>query len=134
VGALPVALEPKEIVGSDAGLAKFLRVRGGVAALEHEHRKSFTASDEFPIERPEGKGAGAGGRNLVGLGDAEQLDEEAWKLDDAVVRPEWMMIARTDGEAEARIDYGRRVEVADGVNNVIETARHGMRQSGLLHR
>jgi uncharacterized linocin/CFP29 family protein len=35
-----------------------------------------------------------------------------------------MPVARADGKAEAAIKRGRRVEIAHGVNDVIETARH----------
>jgi hypothetical protein len=35
-----------------------------------------------------------------------------------------MPVARADGETEAAIKFGRCVEIAHGVNDVVETARH----------
>jgi hypothetical protein len=36
-----------------------------------------------------------------------------------------MAVARTDREAEARIDVAGRVEVVDGMNDMVETAWNG---------
>jgi hypothetical protein len=35
-----------------------------------------------------------------------------------------MAVARADGEAGARIKFRRRVEIADGVHDVVETMGH----------
>jgi len=53
----------------------------------------------------------------------KQLDENTRKLDDPVPRSPsgGMSIARSDRKAEAAIEFGRRVEIADRVNDVIDT-------------
>jgi hypothetical protein len=35
-----------------------------------------------------------------------------------------MAVARADGEAGARIKFRRRVEIADGMHDMVETVRH----------
>jgi hypothetical protein len=40
------------------------------------------------------------------------------------MRAPWVAIARTDGEAEATIKRSGRVEIAHGMNDMVEAARH----------
>ena len=41
-----------------------------------------------------------------------------------IMRASGMLVARADGEAELAIERRRRVEIAHGVNDVIEAASH----------
>ncbi len=63
-------------------------------------------------------------RDLVGFGDFEDFDVGVVQLHDVVLRAPRMAIARADLEAGARIEFRRRVEIADRVHDMIETARH----------
>ena len=62
---------------------------------------------------------------LVRLGQRQQLDEEAGKLDDVIMRAPGVAVARADREAEAAIERGRRVEIAHGMDDMVEPTRHG---------
>ena len=46
------------------------------------------------------------------------------KLDEVVLRAPRMPVAGADGEAEPPIESGGRVEIAHGMNDMVETARH----------
>jgi hypothetical protein len=43
-----------------------------------------------------------------------------------------MAIPRSDSEARTAVEIGRGIEIADGVNDVVETAGHGHDRLGLL--
>ena len=62
---------------------------------------------------------------LVWLGERHELDKNAGKLNDPVVRAPRMPVARADGKPEPFIQFSRAVEIAHGVNDMIETAAHG---------
>ena len=64
------------------------------------------------------------GAELVGLGHRQQLDEEARKLDEVIVRAPGMPVARADRKAEPPVEIGGRVEIAHRVDDVVEAARH----------
>ena len=49
---------------------------------------------------------------------------DAGKLDDGVMRAPGMPVARADGEAEAAIKLRRRVEIAHGMDDMVEAAGH----------
>ena len=68
-------------------------------------------------------------RDLLGLGDFEDLDIAILQLHNAVVRTPGMPVARADGEAGAAIELRRRVEVADGVHDMVETVGHAAKLS-----
>src|SRR3979411_2740908 len=70
--------------------------------------------------------------NLFGLGDLQNLDEAILQLHNAVVSAPGVAIARADGETGAAIKFRRRVEIADGVHDVVEAVRHppGLSPSG----
>ena len=72
----------------------------------------------------EGKRAGPGGRNQLWLTHIKKLDENAGELYNAVVGAPGMAIARANREAEARIELAGRVEIADGVNDMVKTVGH----------
>ena len=67
------------------------------------------------------------------VGDRQQLDEGAGKLNDVVLRApiSRMAIARADLKAEPRIERGGGVEVAHRMNDVVEAAGHSV-TTGLL--
>ena len=56
--------------------------------------------------------------------DREQLEEEPRKLDDVIMGAPGMPVARPDGKAEAAIEPGRRVEIADRMDDMVEAAGH----------
>src|SRR5262249_22333947 len=65
---------------------------------------------------------------LFRLCHGEQFDEEAGKLDQMIVGTPCMAVARADGEAEPPIKFGGRVEVAHGMDHVVEPAGHRSRR------
>jgi hypothetical protein len=65
--------------------------------------------------------------DLVRLGERQQLNEEAGQLDNVIVRAPWVPVARADRKAQAPIKIGCGVEIAHGVNNMIQSAGHGRR-------
>jgi len=79
--------------------------------------------DEIAIGGPE-QPREAVAAELVGLGERQQLDEEAGQLDDAVVRAPVVPVARADDETEPLVQRPARVEVAHRVNDMVEAARH----------
>ena len=84
-------------------------------------------SEKVAIERAEGKRAHAVRRDLLRLGHFEDFDVAILQLHDAVVRTPFMAVARADGEAGAAIEFRRRVEIADGVHDMVKTVRHQAR-------
>ena len=78
---------------------------------------------EIAVEPPEQLG-NAVVAELLRLGQGQYLDEESRKLHDAVMRAPGMAIARADCEADAAIEIRRRVEIAHGMNDMVETAGH----------
>jgi hypothetical protein len=63
-------------------------------------------------------------RDFLGFGDFEDFDIAILQLHDAVVRAPGMAVARADGEAGAAIKFRSRLEIADGVHDMVETVRH----------
>ena len=61
---------------------------------------------------------------LVWFGDGKNLDEEIGELHHMIVRAPRMPVARADLEASAAIEIRSRIEIANGMNDVIETASH----------
>jgi len=62
--------------------------------------------------------------DLFRLGNGEDFDVAILQLHNAVVSAPWMAVARADAKAGARIELGGRVEIADGVHDVVETMGH----------
>ena len=63
-------------------------------------------------------------RDLFGFGDLEEFDVEILKLHSAVVGAPWMAVAPADSEAGARIELAGRVEIVDGMHDMVETMGH----------
>ena len=61
--------------------------------------------------------------NLLRLRDFQNFDVGAVELDDTIVGPERMLVSRPDLEADALVVAGRRVEIADEMNDVVDAAR-----------
>ena len=100
------------------------RILGRIAAVEDQHRETLARSQKVAVEGAERKRTRAVRHDLFGLGDFEHFDVAILQLHDAVVRAPGMAVARADGEAGARIEFRRRVEIADGVHDVVETVGH----------
>src|SRR5689334_20284604 len=124
VGALALALEIEHVEIADVGGTERRRVGRRALALEHQHREAFVAREKRLRERAERDRARLRGRNQRRLADAQQFDEHAGKLHDAVMRAPRMAVARADREAEPRISLARRVEVVHRMHDMVETARH----------
>lgn len=62
--------------------------------------------------------------DLPGFGDGEDLDEETIELYDTIMCTPRMAVARTDNEAEPPISIRGRIEIAYGVNDMVEAAGH----------
>ena len=84
----------------------------------------FARCREVAVERAERKGPRAMRRNLCGLADLKQLDERGRKLDDAVMCAPRMLVARAYVEAKPPIKIGGGIEVAHGMDDMIEAASH----------
>ena len=126
VGALALALEIVGVEVADAGGAERFGIRRA-PAFQHQHREPLLVGEEIAIERAEGEDALPMRRDVGRVRHAEQFDEHARKLDDVILRPPgaMMAVARADLEAEPTIELLGRVEIAHGVDDVVETARHG---------
>jgi hypothetical protein len=62
---------------------------------------------------------------FLGLGDRKQLHEKAGQLDKVILGAPRMAVPRPDGEARAAIKFGCDIEIADSMNDVVETVGHG---------
>src|SRR5262249_43909667 len=121
VGRAAFALEVERCEVTDAGATEGLRVGCGVLSFQHQHREALPAGEEVVGE---GERGGPRRGDARGFADREQLDEESWELDDAIVRTPRMAVARPDDEAEALVKHAGGVEIAHHVDEVIEPARH----------
>ena len=65
--------------------------------------------------------------NLLGFGDLQNLDVAVRQLHNAVVGAPGMAVAATYGKAGARVELRRRVNVANGMHDVVETVGHPMK-------
>jgi hypothetical protein len=68
---------------------------------------------------------GVAGGIISGSPTANQFDEHPGELHDMIVRAPGMPVTHTDCEAGAAIEFRRRVEIADGVDDMVEAARGG---------
>ena len=96
-----------------------------VARFQNQQRQPFVAFEEIAVVGAE-QFREAVAAELVRLGQRQQFDEAAGKLDDVVVRAPRVAVARADGEAEAAIERGGGVEIAHRMDDMVEAARHGM--------
>ncbi len=58
------------------------------------------------------------------FGHGQDFDEEAGKLHEVIMRAPGMAVARPDREAEPPIGVGRGVEVAHGMDDMVEASGH----------
>jgi len=82
------------------------------------------ARQELPVEVAEQRRE-TFTRLLVRLGVRELLHEKSGKLNKVIVGVPGVAVAGPDREAHAAIAIGRGVEVAHGMNDMVETVRHG---------
>jgi hypothetical protein len=68
--------------------------------------------------------------------ERQQLDEEPRKLHDVVVRAPRVTVSCSDRETKAPVQIRRRIEIAHGMNDMVEASRHRGRlhQPALLDR
>lgn len=125
VRPLGAALEVVCLEIADARRAEFVCV-GLAAALKHQHRKSLVSCEKVTIERAERKGARPMRVDAAWVRNGQQFDERARKLNDMVLRAPVgrMAVACSDLKAETRIERGQCIEVAHGMNDMIEAAWH----------
>ena len=67
-------------------------------------------------------------RNDAGrIGDRQRLNKKTWELHDVIFAAprRGMAIAGTDREPKPLIEIARRIEIADGMNDMVKTSRHG---------
>src|SRR5205823_7021161 len=86
--------------------------------------EAFMARQELPVEVTEQRRE-ALTCQLVRLGDCEQFHKKSGKLHKLIVGAPGVAVACPDHEPHAAIEVGRGVEVAHGMNDVVETAGHG---------
>jgi hypothetical protein len=65
----------------------------------------------------------AAGRDFRGLRDLEDFDVEIPQLHEAIVGAPRMPVARADREAGALIEFRGRIEIPDGMRDMVETSR-----------
>src|SRR6267142_2874346 len=118
------AVEIEHVITANAGRLERARVVGRVAAVQDQHRESLARSEKVAVEGAEGKRAGAVRHDLLRLGDFEDFDVAILQLHNSVVGAPRMAVARADGKAGVAIEFRRRVEIADGVHDMVETVRH----------
>src|SRR6266568_5190893 len=122
-----LAGEIEHVITANAGRLERARIVGRVAGVEDQHRESLARSEKVAVEGAEGKRAGAVRHDLLRLGDLKDFDVAISQLHNSVVRAPRMAVARADGKAGAAIKFRRRVEIADGVHDMVETVRHPAR-------
>ncbi len=103
-----------------------IRVGGRALAFQHQHREALRARARKSLcELPKRNRARLGGWDQPRLAHRDELDEHAGKLNDAIVRAPWMLVARAHREAERRIALAHSIEVVHRMNDVIEPAWNG---------
>src|SRR6266702_214356 len=122
-----LAGEIEHVITANAGRLERARIVGRVARVEDQHRESLARSEKVAVEGAEGKRAGAVWHDLLRLGDLKDFDVAILQLHNSVVRAPRMAVARADGKAGAAIKVRRRVEIAAGVHDMVETVRHPAR-------
>ena len=123
VRPLALALEMHGIRDPDRRRAKAGRVRGGVFAFEDEQREPLLVLEKDSVESAEQRREAIAPK-LLRLGHGQQLEEEARKLDQVVMRAPRMLVARAHSETEATIELGRSLKIAHGVDDMVEAAGH----------
>src|ERR1700722_18648705 len=111
--------------GRDAGAGKLRGVARRIAALQQQGPKALVLAEKIAARRAE-QARKRVAPELFGLRDGQELDEEAGKLDQPVVRAPRMAVARATREAEPLVGRGPRVEIADRMNDMVEAARHAV--------
>src|SRR5205807_7274564 len=101
--------------------------RCSIGAVEQQEGESFASRQKRLVEAAEMRRE-AVAAELLRLRHREQFDEETRQLNHLVVRSPRMPIASADGEAEPAIKLCPGVEVAHGMDDVIEAARHCFRR------
>ena len=124
VGFCPLAGEIEHPGIPYSGFLERMRIEGGVAAVEDQHRETLTHGEKVAMIGAERKRACAVRHDFFGLGDFKDFDVTILQLHNAVVRAPRMTVARADGEAGAALEFRRRVEIADGVHDMVEAVRH----------
>src|SRR5262249_52735113 len=123
IRSLCLAFEAQRIRLADAGAGERCSISGGILRFKNEQREALAARNEILIVRPEHRRE-AVGADLLPLCQCQQFNENAWQLNDVIVRPPWVPVARAYGEAKSPIEIGGGIEVAHGVDDMIETASH----------
>ena len=125
VGTFSFTRQFEQFEVADARGAKLLGIRN-TAAFQRQHGEPLPARQEVAVERAERKAARCVRRRLRRVGESQDFDVAAGKLHDVVLRAPFrrMAVARADGEAKPPIEIGGRLEIAHGVNDMVEAARH----------
>ena len=109
-----------QIMGVEVGA-----VGGGVRALQREHRQSLALLEVIAIERAERKGRAGRLGDRRRIGDRQQFQERAAELGQRIGGAERVARHRRQREAEPAEGGARRVEIADGKDEMIDGAGHG---------
>jgi hypothetical protein len=124
VGPLRFTFEIEDLEVSNAGETKRFRIGGCTAAFQYEHRKSLAAREKVAQKVAKRKQSRRMRHDQFRLTDVEQLNEETRELHNVVVGPPRMPVLRADCKAGAPIEVSLRIEVTNGVDDMIETTRH----------
>src|SRR4029077_19742085 len=123
VRPLALALEMHGIGDPDRRRAKTCGVRCGVFAFEDEQREPLLVLEKDSVEGAEQRREAIVPK-LLWFGHGQQFDEEARQLDQVIVRAPRMLVARAHTEAEATVKLGRGLEIAHGMDDMVEAAGH----------
>src|SRR4029077_15220605 len=127
VRAFGLTLEVEHAEIADPGAAERLGIRGCTSALQHQHRQPLVVREKVARKAAERKRTRRARHDQFRLTHIDQFNEYACELYNPVVCAPGMAMARADSEACAAIEFASRVEVADGVHDMVETVRHRKR-------
>ena len=91
-----------------------------ILAFETSIDSPARAPRKSRVKAPNENERGRRRHDQLRLADLEQFDEITRELHDPIVRAPGMTVARADREAGTAVELAGRVEIADGVHDVIE--------------
>ena len=124
VGLLALALEAQGLGCGDLRSRERACIGCSIGAFENQQREPLARLQEAPVEIAE-QNRDAIVAELRRLRHRQHLDEEAWQLHDVIMRAPGVAVARADREAKPPVQIGAGIEIAHGMDDVIEAPGHG---------
>ncbi len=118
-----------------SGSFEALLIGRRISRAQHEHGEALPAGEIAAEETCKRRPGGIRRGSHEAATQPEEFEKGAGELDDVVLGPPVVPIARANLEPEAAIERGERVEVASGDHQVIDTgARRHLRRGGTARR